>query len=100
VELPKTHAITFGKWTLLRWPDATGKTLLDLKARPLYVDTRLKECTTGIAHDLTERLFVVRRVFRVNDSLPEETSVRWQWAARRVAAGRSGERKSVAAELA
>jgi hypothetical protein len=79
VALPKTHVITFGKWTLVQWPDATGKTLLDLKVRPLYVDTRLKEYTTGIAHDLTERLFVVRRVFRVNDSLPEETSVRWQW---------------------
>ena len=77
--LPKNHVITFGKWMPVQWPDATGKKLLDLKVRPLYVDTRLKEYTTGTAHDLTERLFAVRRAFRVNDALPEENAVHWQW---------------------
>jgi hypothetical protein len=77
--LPKTHVITFGRWMAVQWPDATGKKLLDLKIRPLYVDTRLKEYTTGMTHELTDRLFVVRRVFRVNDALPEENTVRWQW---------------------
>jgi len=76
---PKTHVIAFGKWMSVKWPDATGKKLLDLKVRPLYVDTRLKEYTTGTAHDLTDRLFAVRRVFRVNDALPEENALRWQW---------------------
>jgi hypothetical protein len=76
---PKTHVITFGKWMPVKWPDATGKKLLDLKVRPLYVDTRLKEYTTGTAHELTDRLFAVRRVFRVNDALPEENVLRWQW---------------------
>lgn len=28
---------------------------------------------------MTERLFVVRRAFRVNDSLPEDPSPSWQW---------------------
>ena len=77
--VPKTHLINFGKWMAVQWPDATGKKLLDLKIRPLYVDTRLKEYTTGPPHDLTDRLFAVRRAFRVNDSLPEETAVHWQW---------------------
>jgi hypothetical protein len=77
--LPKNHVITFGKWMAVQWPDATGKKLLDLKVRPLYVDTRLKDYTTGTAHDLTERLFAVRRAFRVNDALPEDNAVRWQW---------------------
>jgi hypothetical protein len=77
--LPKSHVITFGKWMSVQWPDATGKKSLDLKVRPLYVDTRLKEYTTGTTHDLTDRLFAVRRVFRVNDALPEENAVRWQW---------------------
>ncbi len=63
----------------MQWPDATGKKMLDLKVRPLYVDTRLKEYTTGTAHELTERLFAVQRMFRVNDALPEEHSIRWQW---------------------
>ena len=43
--------------------------LLELKVRPLFVDTRLKEYTTGTPHELTDRLFVVRRAFRVNDTL-------------------------------
>jgi len=77
--VPKTHVITFGKWMPVKWPDATGKKLLDLKVRPLYVDTRLKEYTTGSAHELTDRLFAVRRAFRVNDALPEENALRWQW---------------------
>jgi hypothetical protein len=75
----KPHTISFGKWTSVKWPDATGQKLLDLKVRPLFVDTRLKEYTTGGAHELTERLFVVRRAFRVNDALPDEGTVRWQW---------------------
>jgi hypothetical protein len=81
--IPKPHVITFGKWTSARWPNATGKKLLDLKVRPLFVDTRLKEYTTGTPHELTDRLFVVRRVFRVNDALPTENAnanaPRWQW---------------------
>jgi hypothetical protein len=80
---PKPHVIAFGKWTSAKWPNATGQKLLDLKVRGLFVDTRLKEYTTGTAHELTDRLFVVRRVFRVNDALPTENSStnapRWQW---------------------
>ena len=33
----------------------------------------------GPPHDVTDRLFVVRRVFRLNDSLPADTAPRWQW---------------------
>lgn len=75
----KPHVITFGKWSSVKWPDATGHPLLDMKVRPLFVDARLKEYTTGATHDLTERLFVVRRAFRVNDALPNEGVARWQW---------------------
>jgi hypothetical protein len=81
----KPHVITFGKWISAKWPNATGQKLLDLKVRPLFVDTRLKEYTTGAPHELTDRLFVVRRAFRVNDALPTENTnasgnaTRWQW---------------------
>jgi len=52
-----------------------------LKVRPLLVDARVKEFTFGQAHDVTDRLFVVRRAFRVNDSLPQEAASppRWEW---------------------
>src|SRR5579862_7499371 len=75
----KPHVITFGKWVSAKWPNATGQKLFDLKVRPLIVDTRLKEYTTGTPHELTDRLFVVRRAFRINDALPKESGARWQW---------------------
>jgi len=44
------------------------------------VDGRVKEYVLGQPHEVTDRLFVVRRAFRVNDSLPEDSgSPRWQW---------------------
>jgi hypothetical protein len=54
---------------------------LDIKIRALYVDARLKEYTTGAPHEVTDRLFVVRRMFRLNDTLPAETNAttRWVW---------------------
>lgn len=82
VAVPKPHVITFGKWTPAKWDvgSADGKSL-DLKIRALYVDTRLKEFTTGPSHEVTDRLFVVRRVFRLNDTLADETATtpKWVW---------------------
>ncbi len=81
----KLHVITFGKWISVKWPNATGQKLIDLKVRPLFVDTRLKEYTIGNPHEITDRLFVVRRAFRVNDALPGENAdgksygAHWQW---------------------
>jgi hypothetical protein len=72
--VPKPHVISFGKWISAKWPNATGQKMLDLKVRPLFVDTRLKEYTTGAPHELTDRLFVVRRAFRVNDTLPTDNA--------------------------
>ena len=56
-----------------------------LKIRPLVVDGQVKEWTTGDAHDVTERSFVVRRALRLNDVLPGEKQEpgakqsRWVW---------------------
>jgi hypothetical protein len=80
----KPHIITFGKWTTVQWfPEAGAEDEkpLTLKVRPLLVDAHVKEFTLGSAHDVTDRLFVVRRAFRVNDSLPQESTSppHWQW---------------------
>ena len=77
--VPKPHVITFGKWISAKWPNATGEKMFDLKVRPLLVDARVKEYTTGSPHEVTDRLFVVRRAFRINDALPGENAARWQW---------------------
>lgn len=78
---PKVHVISFGKWISSQWNpgfDAKEKPLT-LKVRALVVDGRIKEYILGSPHEVTDRLFVVRRAFRVNDSLPEDSAARWQW---------------------
>ncbi len=45
---------------------------MTLKTRALLVDGRVSEWTTGEAHDVTDRSFVVRRALRINDSLPTD----------------------------
>jgi hypothetical protein len=76
----KVHVITFGKWTTVQWfPGAADDKPLTIKIRALFVDGRVKEFALGAPHEVTDRLFVVRRVFRVNDSLPEDSVPRWQW---------------------
>jgi hypothetical protein len=92
----KPHTVAFGKWTSVRWvpeagfpetglskngPNAADDKPLTLKVRPLLVDARVKEFTLGPAHDVTDNLFVVQRAFRVNDSLPQESTAppHWQW---------------------
>ena len=75
----KVHVIAFGKWMSVPWlPDSADKPQ-PLKVRALLVDGRIKEYALGTPHEVTERLFVVRRAFRVNDSLPEDSTLRWQW---------------------
>jgi hypothetical protein len=80
----KPHIITLGKWITVQWfpnPGAADDKPLILKVRPLLVDARAREFTLGPAHDVTDRLFVVRRAFRINDSLPQESAAppHWQW---------------------
>jgi len=85
----KPRVIAFGKWTTVPYfadrnsaePGAADGKPLSLKIRSLLVDARVKEFTLGPPHEVTDRLFVVRRVFRMNDSLPQESNSppRWQW---------------------
>ena len=55
----------------------------ELRIRPLFVDGKIKEWTTGEAHDVTDRSFVVRRALRLNDALPTDKSANpsghWVW---------------------
>lgn len=76
----KIHVIAFGKWMPVQWyanPDAEKP--LTLKVRALVIDGRVKEYVVGSPHEVTERLMVVRRMFRVNDAIPEDANPRWQW---------------------
>lgn len=96
--LRKPHVVSFGKWQTVKLladaplpkitepsdvtgsqePDGKG---VDLRVRALYVDNQRKEETIGLPHEITDRIFVVRRAYRVNDSLPGEDSkgTQWRW---------------------
>ena len=75
----KPHVITSGAQISVKYLSPTGDKTFDLKVRPLLVDGRVKEYVTGTPHEITDRLFVVRRAFRMNDALPGEAAPRWQW---------------------
>jgi hypothetical protein len=82
VALPKPHVVSFGKWSTVKWCAGTNESrCIDLKTRVLYIDGRSRESTLGASHEITDRLFVVRRVFRVNDSLPGDAAGApgWVW---------------------
>lgn len=81
IALPKPHVVSFGRATTVKWfVGLDEKQAVDLRVRALFVDGRHKEFTLGSAHDVTDRLFVVRRAYRLNDTLPEETSpLKWRW---------------------
>ena len=66
----KPHVMSLGKpmpVKLLLGP--TEEKSISITVRPLYWDTKLKEYTVGPTHDVTDRLFVVRRAYRINDAL-------------------------------
>ena len=50
-----------------------------LSVRPLVVDGKVREWTTGDVHEVTERSFAVRRAVRLNDSLPGDRGAKWVW---------------------
>jgi hypothetical protein len=73
----KAHAVVLGAARKVSYSKvgdpagaAAGET--ELKVRALLIDGVVKEWTTGDAHDVTDRSFVVRRVLRLNDALPSD----------------------------
>jgi hypothetical protein len=84
----KVHTAALGapkKVAYSKFGDPAGAALGEdsLKVRPLVVDGSVKEWTTGDAHDVTDRSFVIRRALRINDELPGEKLVpsasHWVW---------------------
>jgi hypothetical protein len=82
----KIHAVGLGALKRVPYsragdPAAAAAGENTLKIRPLVVDGVVKEWTTGEAHDVTDRSFVVRRVLHINDELPGEKAAasRWVW---------------------
>jgi hypothetical protein len=80
----KPHSVALGSvrkepYSVEGDPAGAKKDETELKVRPLVVDGKVKEWTTGDAHDVTDRSFAVRRAVRLNDSLPSDHAPRWVW---------------------
>src|SRR4051812_25323078 len=77
----KPHVVALGRWTSISLRNEDGeRPAITVKIRALYVDGRAKEFTIGSAHDVTERVFAVQRIYRMNDSLPQQGGpTQWQW---------------------
>jgi hypothetical protein len=78
----KQHVVVLGKTMPVKLFIGTNEDKsIDLKVRPLMVDGKIKEFTTGESHDVTEQTFVIQRAYRVNDTLPEDprSLPKWKW---------------------
>jgi hypothetical protein len=80
----KTHTVFLGTgksvpYSVTGDPAGALATEKQLHVRPLLVDDKLKEWTTGDSHSVTDRSFVVRRALRINDALPGDKTEHWVW---------------------
>jgi hypothetical protein len=86
--VPRSHSVALGgvrKVAYSREGDPAGAHPgeAELEVRPLVIDGRVKDWTTGERHDVTESTFVVRSAQRINDALPQDRdtdkSDHWAW---------------------
>ena len=78
----KPHVMSLGKPMPVKISlGPTEEKTVTINVRPLFLDSKLKEYVAGATHDVTDRLFVVRRAYRINDSLAGEpaSQPRWLW---------------------
>jgi hypothetical protein len=80
----KPHTVFLGAgknvpYSLAGDPAGALPTEKQLHVRPLLVDDKVKEWTTGESHPVTDRSFVVRRALRLNDALPGDKAEHWVW---------------------
>lgn len=77
---PRQRTVVLGRWHTVKTSTDSGVSG-ELRIRKLLVDQRVVEYTSGSPHEVTDRLFVIRRAYRINDALPkDEPQVpRWIW---------------------
>ncbi len=76
----KPKVILFGTpYTVKLFLGPDEDNTVPMKVRSLKVDGRIREFTTGETHDITDRIFVVRRAFRLNNTLPQDESRAPSW---------------------
>jgi hypothetical protein len=82
--VPRSHSVSLGGVRIVPYsiqgdPAGARSDETKLRVRPLIIDGRVKEWTTGDVHDVTDRSFAVRRAIRLNDALPADHTEHWVW---------------------
>lgn len=80
----KAHTVFLGSGKVVPYsavgdPAGALSSEKQLRVRPLVVDDKVREWTTGESHAVTDRSFVVRRALRLNDALPGDKAGHWIW---------------------
>lgn len=75
---PRQHTVVLGGWRTVQIRAESGAEE-QVRLRKLVIDDRVREYTAGSVHEVTDRLFVIRRAHRLNDSLPDEAGQRPRW---------------------
>lgn len=80
----KYHAVGLGAVRVVPYsiagdPSGAAPGETKLRVRPLVVDGKVKDWTTGEQHYVTDRSFTVRRALRINDALPTDHGEHWVW---------------------
>ncbi len=75
---PRQRTVVLGKWHTVKTLTDAGESG-ELRIRKLLVDARVVEYTAGPFHEVTDRLFVIRRAYRLNDALPKDQPQVPQW---------------------
>src|SRR5215472_7696337 len=80
----KPHIVALGAakkvpYSITGDPAGAASDEKELRVRPLIIDAKIKEWTTGDVHDVTDRSFAVRRAIRLNDALPIDKTEHWVW---------------------
>ena len=84
LQAAKPHTVFLGSGKVVPYsvagdPSGARPEEKQLRVRPLLVDGKVKEWTTGESHNITDRSFVVRRALRLNDALPGDKTEHWVW---------------------
>jgi hypothetical protein len=75
----RSHLIAFGPWLKVQlFVGADADRVQEMRIRSLNIDGHSREFTVGVPHDVTDRVFVVRRAFRMNDALTTHPEWKWQ----------------------
>ena len=79
---PRMHTVILGRWHTITIASESGdpqQAPLTAKMRVLTIDGGFKEYTVDAPHQVTDHIFVIRKVEHLNDALPDDQDRKPHW---------------------